>query len=245
MPHVSIKAETLFHAGPLPVTNSFITNILIALLLIIVAVLYYRGQKTVTGILDFALRGLYGLFGMVFGDKINTYFPVIATFFIYILVLNWFGLLPGVGSIGGLHEVVEEGKHHTAMIPFLRGGTADLSTTLGLAILAIGLVQFYGIRELGFKTYMSKFINLRGPIDFVLGILEIISEFSRALSLAFRLFGNIIAGEVLLVIVAFLIPYFVSLPFLVFEIFVGLIQAVVFTMLVSIFITVATTKHHA
>ncbi|MCR4326266.1 MAG: F0F1 ATP synthase subunit A [Candidatus Roizmanbacteria bacterium] len=237
MPHVSIKAETLFNAGPLTVTNSFITNILIAILLIIVAVMYYKGQKTVTGILDLALRGLYDLFSMVFGDKINTYFPIVATFFIYILILNWFGLLPGVGSIGE--------PHGEGIIPFLRGGTADLSTTLGLSLLAIGMVQFYGIRELGFKAYISKFINLRGPIDFVLGLLEIISELSRALSLAFRLFGNIIAGEVLLVIVAFLIPYFVSLPFLVFEIFVGLIQAVVFTMLVSIFISVATTKHSA
>ncbi|PJE63576.1 ATP synthase F0 subunit A [Candidatus Roizmanbacteria bacterium CG10_big_fil_rev_8_21_14_0_10_45_7] len=237
MPHISIKAETLFHAGLLSVTNSFITNILVALLLIVVAVMYYGGQKTVTGILDLALRGLYGLFAMVFGDSINKYFPVVATFFIYILIANWFGLLPGVGSIGFRHE--------ESIVPFLRGGTADLSTTLGLSVLAIGLVQFYGIRELGFRAYMSKFINLRGPMDFVLGLLEIISELSRALSLAFRLFGNIIAGEVLLVIVAFLIPYFVSLPFLVFEIFVGLIQAVVFTMLVSIFISVATTKHSA
>ncbi len=206
--------------------------------------MYYKGQKTVVGIVDFALRGLYGLFSMVFGDKINTYFPIVATFFLYILVSNWFGLLPGIGSVGFMHEVIEEGKTHVAMIPFLRGGTADLSTTLGLSVLAIGLVQFYGIRELGFKQYISKFINLHGPIDFVLGLLEIVSEISRAISLAFRLFGNIIAGEVLLVIVAFLIPYFVSLPFLLFEIFVGFIQATVFTMLVSIFISVATTKHH-
>ncbi len=240
MPHISIKAETLFHIGQLTITNSLITSSLLVLLLLAIAFFYHRGQQTVVSITDATLRGLYGLFGMVFGASIDRYFPLIATFFIYILFLNWMGLLPGVGSIG----FYEGSEHAKAFVPYLRGGTADLNTTLGLAILAIALVQYFGIRELGFGTYITKYINLRGPIDFFLGLLEIISELSRALSLAFRLFGNIIAGEVLLVIVAFLVPYFVSLPFLVFEIFVGLVQAIVFTMLVSIFISVAITKHH-
>lgn len=238
MPHVSIKAETLFHVGALPVTNALITSTVVTLFFILIAVLY-QYSKTANALVNMLLKALYDLFSMVFHhDKLPVFFPLVSTFFLYIIGLNWFGLLPGVGSIG-----IVEG-HGYGMVPILRGGTADLNTTLGLAFLAIILVQGYGIKYLGFKGYISKFINFKSPIEFGVGILEIVSELSRAISLAFRLFGNILAGEILLGIVAFLVPVLASLPFLVFEIFVGFIQATVFAMLVAIFLSVATSVEH-
>ena len=238
MPHISIKAETLFHAGSLPITNALVTSTVVTVLFIFIAVLY-QYSATVRALVHMILSALYGLFAMVFhSEKLPVFFPLVSTFFLYIIGLNWFGLLPGVGSIG-----LVEGNEQ-AIVPILRGGTADLNTTLGLSFLAIILVQAYGIKYLGFRGYISKFINLKSPIAFGVGLLEIISELSRAVSLAFRLFGNILAGEILLGIIAFLVPVLVSLPFLVFEIFVGFIQATVFAMLVAIFLSVATSIEH-
>jgi len=164
------------------------------------------------------------------------------------------GLLPGFGSIVvKKHEVVLE-KHvdtevqkktdeHEARTPLFRGATADLNMTLALALTAFGLIQYFGFKELGFG-YLKKFFNFLNPINFFIGILELISEFSKILSFAFRLFGNIFAGEVLLTVIAFLIPVLASFPFMMMEIFVGLVQALVFALLTAVFIQSATAKHH-
>ena len=153
---------------------------------------------------------------------------------------NWFGLLPGVGSI--VVEVYEHGeKFH---VPLFRGANADINSTLALAIVSVAMTQYYGIKSLGFKGYISKFINLSNPINFFTGILEIISEVSKIISFAFRLFGNIFAGEVLLVIIALLIPILASFPFLLLELFVGFIQALVFSVLTAVFLSIAVEKHH-
>jgi F-type H+-transporting ATPase subunit a len=149
------------------------------------------------------------------------------------MISNWSGLLPGVGSIG-----ISE---HEKLIPLFRAPTADLNTTLALAIVAIISVQWAGLKTLGVH-YLSKFINFSSPVNFFVGILEIISEFSRLISFTFRLFGNIFAGEVLLAVVAFLIPAVVPVPFLGMEIFVGFIQALVFSMLTATFLSMAVIK---
>ncbi|MGB9883201.1 MAG: F0F1 ATP synthase subunit A, partial [Microgenomates group bacterium] len=153
---------------------------------------------------------------------------------------NWAGLFPGVGSV--LVKVVEHGK--VEYFPIFRGNNADLNTTLVLALIAVIYIQYTGIKYLGFKNYIKKFINLTNPINFFVGILETISEISKIISFSFRLFGNIFAGEVLLTVMAFLIPVLVSFPFLVLEIFVGFVQALVFSMLVAVFLSGVTSKHH-
>lgn len=140
-------------------------------------------------------------------------------------------------------EHSDEEEHHVAATPVLRGATADLNTTLALALFAVVMIQFYGLKELKLG-YLKKFINFNGPIDFFIGILEIISEISKIISFAFRLFGNIFAGEVLLVVIAFLVPVLASFPFLILEVFVGVVQALVFAMLTGVFINVATSHHH-
>lgn len=270
MPHVSIKPELLFEIFNFPVTNSYLTTLIVMVLLIVVS-FWFKNQfgkkKQERSLFYYTINALltqiYTLFHSVTGNKITSVFPLLATFFIFILIQNWFGLLPGVGSV--LIKVEEPKKvqiintvhasekrapanetksEPTHFIPLLRGGTADLNMTFALGIIAVVAIQYYGIRFLGLKAYLSKFFNFHGPIDFFIGILEIVSELSRAFSFSFRLFGNIIAGEILLVIIAALIPVLASFPFLIMEIFVGLIQAVVFSTLAAIFIKMAFTESH-
>lgn len=233
-PHVSIKAETLFSLFGFPVTNALLTSWLTVIVLIVLASLYNR-NKTVTGLLNLILKPVYGLFNNVFGNKIEVFFPLVMTYFLYILSLNWLGLLPGVGTI------LLKSNGHT--VPLLRAGTADLNTTLTFGFLSIFMVQFYSVRYLGWGKYLKKFFNFANPIKAFVGILELISEISKAISFSFRLFGNIFAGEVLLTVIAFLVPVLASFPFLLFEFFVGFIQALVFSMLSSIFISVAIADH--
>ena len=270
MPEISIKAETLFYIGNFAVKNSMVLSSLVFIFFIFLGVSYYKetqkeNRSGVYYIVTLMLRNLYNLFYSIVHDKIDVFFPILSAFFIWILVQNWSGLLPGVGSItvkvpaAVVHgtvlkaepKVVNEEKtekktsneEEIKTIPLFRGNNADLNATLALAIISVVMIQAYGIQFLGFKTYISKFLNFKDPIYFVLGILEIVSEVSKVLSFAFRLFGNIFAGEVLLTIVAFLVPVLASFPFLILEVFVGFVQALVFSMLTSVFFNLAVSSH--
>ena len=128
-------------------------------------------------------------------------------------------------------------------VPIFRPGTADLNTTFALSLISVFLIQYFGFKYLSF-SYFKKFINFSNPINFYVGILETISEFARIISFAFRLFGNIFAGEVLIVVIAYLTKVLVPVPFYGLEIFVGFIQALVFTMLSLVFYNMATAKSH-
>ncbi len=238
MLHISIKAEPLFYIYGFAVTNSYLATLIVVILFFILA-LYYKKQTTslhkskLFYLLHYMFVSSYKFFGSIMEEKIGIFYPILASFLFFILLSNWFGLIPGVGSILVKKE-----------IPLLRGADADLNTTLALAIISFILIQYFGIKELGIKSYLKKFLNLANPIAFFTGILEIISEFSKIISFSFRLFGNIFAGEVLLTIMAFLIPILGSFPFLLLEIFVGFIQALVFAALTAIFIRVAMVKSH-
>ncbi len=241
MPEISLKAEELFHIGLFPVTNSLLLAV-ITLLLISAAVFFIRRKFTlipgkIQNILEAALEGLVGLMGSVLGSrkKSEKYLPLVATIFVFVLFSNWFGLLPGLGSL-----VLRNGEHAT---PILRSPSSDLNFTLALAIIAVIGSNLFGILALGFQTHNKKFINFQNPIAFFVGLLELISEFAKMVSFSFRLFGNIFAGEVLLLIIGFLVPYVVPLPFLFLEIFVGFIQAFIFAMLTLVFIAGAVVKH--
>jgi len=152
------------------------------------------------------------------------------------------GLLPGFGSIG-LHEV-EEG--HEVFVPIFRSTYADVNMTFALALVAMTSVQVFGFTMLGFKKYAGKFfVNpFKNFVGSFIGILELVSEFSKMISFSFRLFGNIFAGEVLLLVMSFLVPYIIPLPFYGLELFVGFIQALVFSFLTLVFLQMATTAHH-
>ena len=170
----------------------------------------------------------------------NMLFPLLFTFFLFIIIGNWVGLLPGVGSVG-FYEVTEHGE---IFVPLFRGPNADLNMTLALSLISVSVTQYLSVKTLGIKAYLARFINFKNPIKFFVGILELVSEFAKVLSFSFRLFGNIFAGEVLLAVMVFLIPVIIPVPFLILEVFVGFIQALVFTMLTTIFVVVATEEHH-
>ena len=139
---------------------------------------------------------------------------------------------------------VGNGKQEGLLIPYFRSANTDLNTTLAIAIVAMVLVHFWGFSFLGFGSYLSKFINFKsGPVGFFVGILEGISEFARIISFTFRLFGNVFAGEVLLIAMAFLLPLIGIIPFLGLELFVGLIQALIFSVLTLVFASMATIGH--
>jgi F-type H+-transporting ATPase subunit a len=164
------------------------------------------------------------------------YLPLVATIFLFILFSNWLGLLPGVGSF----IIHEDGGR----VPLLRSPASDLNFTLALAITAVLAVNVLGVAALGAAKHGKKFFNFSNPIAFFVGILELISEFARMISFSFRLFGNVFAGEVLLVIMAFLVPYLIPLPFLFLELFVGFIQAFIFAMLTLVFTAAAVAEGH-
>ena len=141
---------------------------------------------------------------------------------------------------------VEEGKLAGRLVPYLRSANTDLNMTLGIALVAMVMVHWWGFSVLGVPKHLGKFLNFKaGPIGLFVGILEAISEVARLISFTFRLFGNIFAGEVLLIAMAFLIPLVGLVPFLGLELFVGLIQAFIFSMLTLVFAATATVSHGA
>jgi F-type H+-transporting ATPase subunit a len=194
---------------------------------------------------ELVIEGLYNFFGSIFQNDTLTrrFFPMVATMFLFILLANWMGILPGVGSI--VVHGMRNGEPVT--IPLLRSMNADVNMTLMFAIVAIVVAQVFGVASLGALHHMSKYVVApwKKPygIGTFVGILEFIGEFARIVSFTFRLFGNIFAGEVLLVVVSFLVPYIVPVPFMVLEIFVGFIQALVFAMLTSVFLLMASASH--
>ena len=239
--NISFTAEKLLASN---FTNSLLTSVVATLVILLLAFLAVRSIRPVPGkhqnIAEWIVEMLMGLTEGITGsrEKAMKILPLGATFFIFILVNNWLGLFPGVGSIG-FHETVH-GKE--LFIPLLRAGNADLNTTLALALVSVGATQYYGVSTLRL-SYFKKFINFSNPINAFVGVLETISEFAKVISFSFRLFGNVFAGEVLLSVITGLLPFIAPLPFYGLEIFVGLVQALVFAMLSMVFFHVAMQRH--
>lgn len=233
--HISISAESVFHIGSFAISNSMLTSWIVTLLLSALAIYFSKRLKTIPTIgqslIEIPIESLYSLAHNIAAHKAATFFPIVATFFIYILLSNWSGLIPGVGTIG-FYE-------HDVLVPFFRAPTADLNTNFALAIISVGLLQYFGLKTFG-AAYLKRFFTLKNPMNTVLGLLELILEFARVVSFAFRLFGNIFAGEVLLTVTTFLVPVLAPVPFYGLELFVGFIQALVFSMLTLVFLHLAT-----
>ncbi len=290
-PVVSLAAEPIFHFGPLTITNAVFTAWIVMILLILLAIFATRripkdlAQATnqelvpsgLQNFMEIVVEALYNMAHSIGGRWTPKFFPIVASIFLFVIVSNWLGLVPGVGSIGVLehpHVVGQagyiangailtgveapppaEGEKHGEgyiVVPFFRPPSTDLNFTIGLGLLVVALSQYFGMKALG-PGYFKKFFDVsgfkKGAFDGVVGlfvsILELISEIARILSFGFRLFGNIFAGEVLLGVMAFLIPYIASLPFYGLELFVGFIQAAVFMMLALVFFAMATVGHGA
>lgn len=240
MVHISLKAEEVFRLGGFLVTNTLLLSVTVAVIIAVIALLSRRGIAILPGglqnIIEFAVESLLSLMDSVLGErkKSEKYLPLVATIFVFILFSNWLGLMPGIGSIG-----LVANKEFT---PLFRSPASDLNFTLALAIITVLAVNILGILAIGTRPHLSKFFNLKNPVGFFIGILELLSEFAKIVSFSFRLFGNVFAGEVLLVVAAFLIPYVIPLPFLFLELFVGFIQAFIFAMLSLVFVAIATSE---
>lgn len=241
--HISLPTETIFHIGPLPVTNTMLLGGLgVAVLL---ALFFHtvrqvkRGTRTrVSSLVQWAFEGMYGAVYDIVPDRkmARSIAPLALTIFFTVLITYWMGIVPGVGPV------------HWGEGPLLRGLPTDLNFTLALAVISMVAVQYYAIKVHGLFGNMGRYLinPIKNPIGAFEGFLELIGELSRLIALCLRLFGNAFAGEVLLVIVAAMSSYFasVTLPFFfAFELFIGFIQAYVFYVLTLIFASLATASH--
>jgi F-type H+-transporting ATPase subunit a len=239
---VSLKAELLGHIFGLPVTNSIVMTWIVMVILIAFAFFFGRSLKMIPGkfqaAVEFAFEGAFEYISTTLESEAlaRRFFPLLATIFLFVLVGNELEFFPGVGSIGFFHG--------TAFIPLLRAPAADLNLTLALAFIAFFTIEITGIATLGGLKYASKFVNLKSPIGFVVGLIEIISNLGRIISFSFRLFGNIFAGEVMILVAMYFLPYILPVPLIGFEMFVGAIQALVFAMLTLFFIKLSITDPH-
>src|SRR5918996_324816 len=252
--HVAIEAEELFAIGPLSFTNSMVGALLATIVLLLAAWYISRRSSLVPGRLQAAIElPIELLSGIVSASssRWRGYVAVILALFLMILVANWIGLLPGVGTIGITH--VDEAGHE-AMVPLVRPASADLNFTLGLAIIAFVMFVYWGIKAHGGLGYLKELLGqplYMAPLMFPINV---ISELSRLISLSMRLFGNIFAGEVLIATMlalttaaVFVLPlaFFVPAVFLGLELLFGLVQALVFALLAMTYISVAIAEQHA
>ncbi len=246
--NISISAEKILSIAGFPITNTLLMSWLVAVLLIASAVIFLRRPALVPvgfqNVFEYATESFVGLIQGVLGsrERAERALPFIATIFLFILASNWLGLFPVLGTVG-FFESSRDYPERTLFTPIFRAPASDLNFTLALAVISLVTIQALGIAALGVFRYGGRFFTLRSPVDFFVGILELISETAKLISFSFRLFGNIFAGEVLLLIVGFLVPYAVPVPFIALEIFSGFVQALVFSLLTLMFIAIATVEH--
>lgn len=230
----------------IPITATMLTVWLTMFILIVIALLVGRNISLIPGKVQSIFEALIGGIYDYMKDTLESdalakrYFPIVATIFLFVLFMNWVGLLPGVTSIGYF-----EGHGETShLIPFLYPPATDLNITIAFAIIAFVTIEVAGVLALGLWKYGGKFINFSSPLAFIIGIIELISELARLIAFSFRLFGNIFAGKTLIVVAMFFVPFILPVPLLAFEVFVGFIQAFIFAILTLFFIKIAVTEPH-
>ncbi|MFA6353535.1 MAG: FoF1 ATP synthase subunit a [Candidatus Paceibacterota bacterium] len=259
----TIFAEPVFHVGSFQITNSLLNSWLAVLVILILLVALRLKLKQIPGkiqhIFEILLEGALSLCDQVTNDRKLTLkiFPLVTSLFIFILINNWLGLLPFVGSVGFIAK--EAGQ--SFFIPVFRAGTADINTTLALSLAIVVASNIFGIVSIGAWKIFNKYVNIKAlggivtkfrkdksviivaPITFFVGILELIGEIAKVASLSFRLFGNVFAGEVLLASMGAIFLYILPTPFLFLEVFIGLIQALIFSLLATVYFTIASQDH--
>jgi F-type H+-transporting ATPase subunit a len=296
---VAVKPEVLFELDfgsfVFPISNTLFTSWIVMLLIVLFTFAATRRMTLVPSglqnVIEMIIEALYNLCeGAAGAQRAKKFFPIVATIFLFVLVSNWLGLIPGFGPVGIIpvdqkhpapegiatyplaHDLAEffgpkhEEHHEYVLAPFVRSPSTDLNTTIALALIAMILTQIFGMQAMGVVKYwfvrfimLDKFVEffrslsrgkpqfgllVYGFLDLFVGTLEFISEVAKILSFTFRLFGNIFAGEVVLLVMAFLF-FALPFPFYALELFVGFIQAFVFAILTLIFMTIATTAHSA
>jgi len=263
-PHVELPSEGIFHVSAFTVTNTLIAA---WLTIIVLGGLFYAATRKMKLIPDklqnFAELIVETMLNFVKGvageNHARTLFPLVATIFLYVWTNALLALLPFFGTVG----IIE---HDGTFIPLLRAANTDINLPLSIAIISFVSVEFWGLRSLGFFHYLNSFFNfgqirdgfvslfkgkirpaisgiMFGFINLFIGGLEILSHFIRIISFTFRLFGNMTAGEILLLVVSFLIPLVASIPFYGLELLVGVLQALIFAGLTLVFGVIAMAPH--
>jgi len=270
LPVIKIAPDTIFHIGGFPVTNTLLATWITIVVLLAVFFFGTRRRDLIpSGLQNFLEWAVEMLMGLVVGvsgkEKGRRFFPLVATFFLFIVTCNLLDVIPGVDTIGTFDPTAAAsagggqpvfgfllfGNISNALIPWIRPSTTDLNLTLAMALVSVVVTQAFGFFYLGPVDQLSKYLNFRalftnfpmGIVDFFVGLLEIVSELGRIISFSFRLFGNIFAGSTLLAVFAFLLPVVTGLIFIPFELFVAFIQAFVFAILTLVFMEVGTTGH--
>jgi F-type H+-transporting ATPase subunit a len=240
---IHLAPLALFYIGTFPVTNTLVTTLTVSLLL--VAFAFFAGKSLklkptkFSAVVEILVMFPYQFVKDTLGDEkmAKRIFPLIMTIFLLVLFQNWFGLLPITEGIG---LTPANGGEITS---FFYSGSTDINFTLALAVIAFITIEFFGITTLGFLKYAGKFITFKSPMKFAVGLLELISELARLITFSFRLFGNVFAGKVLILVIIYFVPYFLPIPFLAFETFVGFIQAAIFALLTLFFTKIAIELH--
>lgn len=256
LPHIEIVPTVLFTVGPFGVTNTLISSwisIIIVLALFIGATRKMKiVPKGLQNFVEWATELFMGFCEQVAGKEWGRrLFPFVGTIFFFVLFANWQEIIPGIDTIGtpmpGTHPVFGiflVGNDSNKLIPWFRPAATDLNFTLALALISVVVTQIYGFRTLGFRLHVGKYITAREfPMGLIVGLFELITELARLISFSFRLFGNLFAGDVLLLVLGTLVPFLGPVAFYPLELFVGFIQAFVFAALTLIFISLAVTPH--
>ena len=242
MINIGLQPEYVLSVFGISLTNTFLTSILATAFLGALGIIFYLKKQNHKNILINGIRilvfELLKFTDMVTQDRklSKKILPLVATFFLFIVTANLLALIPGF--LGSFFINTPAGEFSV-----LRSPNSDLTITAALALFSVFAIQFFSLRVLGTKKYIERFFNFTNPIKFILGFFEMISEGVKVLSFSFRLFGNIFAGEVLLLVIAFLVPYIIPLPFMILEVFVGIIQAFIFAILTLTFIKTSTMRH--
>lgn len=238
--HVAIAAEKLGEFIGIPITNTLVTSWLVIAILVGFAFLVRGKLALIPGRLQTLLEEAFSFVYDYIAETLESremarrFFPLLMTIFLFIFLGNMLHFVPGVGSIQYDH------------MPLLRAPATDLSAPLVLSVIAFFVIQFTGIFTIGMWKYSSKFLinPLRDPIGAAVGLIELIGELVRVVSLSFRLFGNILAGEIVIAVAIYFAPYLLPVPLMIFEILIGFLQAAIFALLTLFFIKLAIAEPH-
>lgn len=240
--HIALKADQIGQLFGIPITNTMLMGWMVMLVLVIAGFFVGKNLQKIPGKFQTFVESVFAFMLDYMEEVLESrplalrFFPLIATFFTFILLGNWFGLLPIVNSFGLIHD--EE------FIPLFHPVSTDLNITLALAIIAFVSIEVSGIAYVGALKYAGKFVNLKSLTGFLVGIIELFSELARLVSFSFRLFGNMFAGKTLILVAMFFVPYLLPVPLMLYEVFVGFIQASIFALLTLFFIKLAIAEPH-
>lgn len=240
---VLLAPEQLGTFFGVPITNTLLMSWVVIIVLTVIAVLIGRRLKLTPSrfqtLFEWLVEFVYDYIAETLESRelARRFFPFLTTIFLFIFTANIIEFTPGIGSIGIFHG--EE------FAPLLRSLNTDLNVTLALAIISFVVIEITGVVVIGLSKYGGKFVNFRhGFIGFFVGIVEFFSELARVIAFSFRLFGNIFAGEVLILVVTHFIPFVGPVPVMMFELFVGFVQAAIFALLTLFFIKIAIMEPH-